>query len=91
MLWRIFGNKGDDVTGMWWKLHNEDLHNLHVCIMSSTYYSYIIIIIITTTTSPSQSFYYTTSSQLSGVMSGGKVTDNPKSWLKQTKSKHGTK
>jgi hypothetical protein len=26
---RIFGTKGDDVTGKWRKLHNEELHNLH--------------------------------------------------------------
>jgi hypothetical protein len=26
---RIFGPKGDEVTGDWRKLHNEELHNLH--------------------------------------------------------------
>jgi hypothetical protein len=26
---RIFGPKGDDVTGGWRKLHNEDLNNLY--------------------------------------------------------------
>jgi hypothetical protein len=29
MLRRIFGPKRDEVTGIWRKLHNEDLHNLH--------------------------------------------------------------
>jgi hypothetical protein len=28
-LRRIFGPKGDEVTGDWRKLHNEELHNLH--------------------------------------------------------------
>jgi hypothetical protein len=26
---RIFGQKGDEVTGVWRKLHNEELHNLY--------------------------------------------------------------
>jgi hypothetical protein len=25
---RIFGHKRDEVTGEWWKLHNEELHIL---------------------------------------------------------------
>jgi hypothetical protein len=25
----IFGSKGDEVTGGWRKLHNEELHNLY--------------------------------------------------------------
>jgi len=25
VLWRIFGPKRDEVTGEWWKLHNEEL------------------------------------------------------------------
>jgi hypothetical protein len=29
VLRRIFGPKGDEVTGDWRKLHNEDLHNLY--------------------------------------------------------------
>jgi hypothetical protein len=29
MLRRIFGMKGDEVTGGWRKLHNEELHNLY--------------------------------------------------------------
>jgi hypothetical protein len=29
VLTRIFGTKRDEVTGMWRKLHNEELHNLH--------------------------------------------------------------
>jgi hypothetical protein len=29
ILRRIFGPKGDKVTGGWTKLHNEDLHNLY--------------------------------------------------------------
>jgi hypothetical protein len=29
MLRRIFGPKGDGVTGGWRKLHNEELHNLY--------------------------------------------------------------
>jgi hypothetical protein len=29
MLRRIFGQKRDEVTGGWIKLHNEELHNLH--------------------------------------------------------------
>jgi hypothetical protein len=27
VLRRIFGPKGDEVTGGWRKLHNEELHN----------------------------------------------------------------
>jgi hypothetical protein len=27
VLRRIFGPKRGDVTGDWWKLHNEELHN----------------------------------------------------------------
>jgi hypothetical protein len=29
VLRRIFGIKGDEVTGSWRKLHNEELHNLY--------------------------------------------------------------
>jgi hypothetical protein len=29
VLRRIFGPKRDEVTGEWWKLHNEGLHNLY--------------------------------------------------------------
>jgi hypothetical protein len=29
VLRRIFGTKGDEVTGEWRKLHNEELHNLY--------------------------------------------------------------
>jgi hypothetical protein len=29
VLRRIFGRKGDEVTGGWRKLHNEKLHNLY--------------------------------------------------------------
>jgi hypothetical protein len=29
VLRRIFGRKGDEVTGGWRKLHNEELHNLY--------------------------------------------------------------
>jgi hypothetical protein len=29
VLRRIFGSKGDKVTGEWRKLHNEELHNLY--------------------------------------------------------------
>jgi hypothetical protein len=29
VLRRIFGPKGDEVTGGWRKLHNEGLHNLY--------------------------------------------------------------
>jgi hypothetical protein len=29
VLRRIFGLKGDEVTGDWRKLHNEELHNLY--------------------------------------------------------------
>jgi hypothetical protein len=28
VLRRIFGPKRDEVTGKWWKLHNEKLHDL---------------------------------------------------------------
>jgi hypothetical protein len=28
VLRRIFGPKGDEVTGEWRKLHNKELHNL---------------------------------------------------------------
>jgi hypothetical protein len=28
VLGKIFGPKGDDVTGEWRKLHSEELHNL---------------------------------------------------------------
>jgi hypothetical protein len=28
VLRRIFGRKGDEVTGEWRKLHNGELHNL---------------------------------------------------------------
>jgi hypothetical protein len=28
-LRRIFGPKGDEVMGEWWKLHSEELHNLY--------------------------------------------------------------
>jgi hypothetical protein len=28
VLWRIFGPKRDDVTGEWWKPHNEELNDL---------------------------------------------------------------
>jgi hypothetical protein len=31
VLRRIFGPKRDEVTKDWRKLHNEELHNLHVC------------------------------------------------------------
>jgi hypothetical protein len=27
--WRIFGQKRDELTGGWRKLHNEELHDLH--------------------------------------------------------------
>jgi hypothetical protein len=30
MLRRIVGSKRDEVTGAWRKLHNEELHNLHI-------------------------------------------------------------
>jgi hypothetical protein len=30
VLRRIFGPKGDYVTGEWRKLHNEELHNLYL-------------------------------------------------------------
>jgi hypothetical protein len=30
LLWRIFGPKGDEVTGGWRKLHNEELHNMYM-------------------------------------------------------------
>jgi hypothetical protein len=29
VLRRIFGQKKDEVTGEWRKLHDEDLHDLH--------------------------------------------------------------
>jgi hypothetical protein len=29
VLRRIFGLKGDEVTGGWRKLHNEEFHNLY--------------------------------------------------------------
>jgi hypothetical protein len=29
VLRRIFGPKGDEVTGDWRKLHNKELHNLY--------------------------------------------------------------
>jgi hypothetical protein len=29
VLRRILGPKGDEVTGQWRKLHNEDLHDLY--------------------------------------------------------------
>jgi hypothetical protein len=29
MLRKTFGPKGDEVTGSWRKLHNEELHNLY--------------------------------------------------------------
>jgi hypothetical protein len=29
VLRRVFGPKGDGVTGEWRKLHNEELHNLY--------------------------------------------------------------
>jgi hypothetical protein len=29
VLRRIFGPEGDEVTGEWRKLHNEELHNLY--------------------------------------------------------------
>jgi hypothetical protein len=29
MLKRIFGPKRDEVTGVWRKLHNEELHNMY--------------------------------------------------------------
>jgi hypothetical protein len=29
VLRRIFGQKRDDVTGYWKKLHNEELHNFY--------------------------------------------------------------
>jgi hypothetical protein len=29
VLRRIFGQKRDEVTGRWRKLHNEELHNLN--------------------------------------------------------------
>jgi hypothetical protein len=30
VLRKIFGLKRDEVTGEWRKLHNEELHDLHV-------------------------------------------------------------
>jgi hypothetical protein len=29
ILWRIFGPNGEEVTGEWRKLHNEELRNLY--------------------------------------------------------------
>jgi hypothetical protein len=29
VLWIIVGPKGDEVTGGWRKLHNEELHNMY--------------------------------------------------------------
>jgi hypothetical protein len=29
-LWRIFGRKSDEVTGIWRTLHNEELQNLYL-------------------------------------------------------------
>jgi hypothetical protein len=29
VLWRIFGFKGDEVTGEWRKLHNKELNDLY--------------------------------------------------------------
>jgi hypothetical protein len=29
VLWRIFGPKRDEVTGVWRKLHNVELHGLY--------------------------------------------------------------
>jgi hypothetical protein len=29
VMWRIFGPKGDEVTGGWRKLHDEELYNLY--------------------------------------------------------------
>jgi hypothetical protein len=29
VLWRIFGAKRDEVTGVWRKLHNKELHVLY--------------------------------------------------------------
>jgi hypothetical protein len=29
MVLRIFGSKGDEVTGGWRELHNEELHDLY--------------------------------------------------------------
>jgi hypothetical protein len=31
VLRRIFGLKRDEVTKGWWKLHNEDVRNIHDC------------------------------------------------------------
>jgi hypothetical protein len=45
VLRRIFEPKGDEVTGGWRKLHNEELHNL--------YYSPSIIIYLLTELRPS--------------------------------------
>jgi hypothetical protein len=28
---RIFGPMGDEIKGVWGKLHNEELHNLYCC------------------------------------------------------------
>jgi hypothetical protein len=29
VLRRVFGSKGNGITGCWGKLHNEELHNLY--------------------------------------------------------------
>jgi hypothetical protein len=31
MLRRIFGSESVEVIGGWRKMHNEELHNLHLC------------------------------------------------------------
>jgi hypothetical protein len=28
VFWRIFGSNGDEATGSWRKLHNEELHSI---------------------------------------------------------------
>jgi hypothetical protein len=43
-LRRIFGLKRDEVTGSWGKLHNEDLHNLHVACMGNKRSAYRILV-----------------------------------------------
>jgi hypothetical protein len=35
VLWRIFRPKKDDVTGVWRKLHNEELHDLYSSLIIS--------------------------------------------------------
>jgi hypothetical protein len=30
VLRRIFGSRGDEVTGKWRKMHNEELHNVYI-------------------------------------------------------------